>query len=216
MQITTLIYLLFGAIALESLTLAAYILITKPVAFPYLLAKLKNGTLLILKTETGQHVLINTDRHYKTKRYGQFLPNLEAIFHIGGMPCAYAYSGMAVPPSEGAREAGEKLAAAHATAYGDLETTATKAEEKGILTKKDVQALYSYANNVSPTFVESRIEHRVAEILASNRDNLGKLMGYAIVFVIIMLGAGVAIYMAGSGASAPVAETVAAATSLSI
>lgn len=216
MQIMTLLIILCCIIGFEFLLLIGYLMLTAPVAFPYLRAKTKKGILLILKTDAGRYVLTSTDKHYKTKHYGQFLPNTEAVFQVAGVPASFAYTGMAVPPSEAACEAAEKLQEANAEVFLDLSTTAAEAEIKGILKKRDVQALFNYANNVSPTFVESRIEHRVSEILASNRDNLGKLMGYAIVFIMIMIGGGVAMYMASQGTGTAAVDAAANAVTMNV
>lgn len=180
-----------------------YIMITAPIAIPYLRTKLKKGVLLILKTDTGNYKLVSVKEDYHTKQYGTFIPNKDAIMRIAGIPVALGSTSMAVLPSPEACAAASKLEEAHAEVYTDINTTAVEAFKKGTLTKVDVDAIYRYSQNISPNFVEKRIAIRTAEILANNRDNLGKLFSYVILFIMVMVGGGIAIYMinAGSGSS---------------
>lgn len=193
-----------------------YVVITAPVALPYLKVKFKKGVLLILKTNTGYYRLVPVDESYHSKKYGTFIPNQEAIIKAAGINMALGSTNMAVIPSQEACIAGEKLENAQVDVYTDINLTAQAAEQKGILTKVDVDALYRYSQNISPNFVEKRIAIRTAEILANNRDNLGKLFGYAIIFIMVMIGAGIAIYMINSGSGSVVTDAVSSATTMNI
>lgn len=211
-MITILLLLLVFVLLIIILTLAGYALLTAPFAVPYLITKFKNGILLILKTDTGRYVFTPLNKNYHSKIYGTFIPNPDAIMPLAGISLAFASQKMAVIPSVEACEAGSKLKDARADVYLDINKTAQNAEKNGILTKIDVDSLYMYSQNISPNFVEKRIAIRTAEILAQNRDQLQKMMGYAMVFFILLIGAGIAWHMISSGTGSTIADTVSTAT----
>jgi len=193
-----------------------YVAITSAVAIPFLQTKLKKGVLLIMKTETGMYKFIPVDDSYHSEKYGTFIPNPDAIMRLPGINAALCTSKMAVIPSHEACTAGEKLNAAQADVYTDIIDTAQAAQQQGILTKIDVDALYKYSQNISPNFVEKRIAIRTAEILGNyNKTDIGK---YVIFFIMILIGGAIALYMVNSGAGSTAAQAVtsAAATNISI
>ena len=217
MLLTTILLIIILILGLGDFLFFMYALMTLPFAGPYLLTKIRNGILLILKTDTGKFRFVSLSHNYHSKKFGTFIPNSDAIINIAGIPLAYASQKLAVIPSVEACEAGSKLKEARADVYIDINETAKAAEKQGILTKIDVDALYMYSQNISPNFVEKRIAIRTAEILAQNRDQLGKMMGYAMVFFILLIGAGIAWHMISTGTGSSLGNTVSnVATSMNI
>ncbi|WP_048065448.1 hypothetical protein [Methanosarcina acetivorans] len=198
--------MIFGSIAI-------YVIITAPVALPYIQAKLSKGMVIILQTQSGKREIIATNRHFKNKKYGSFLPTEDSTFLINGVPVALGHVDISVIPTKAATEAAQKLEEADAEVYTTLEDSAEAALTAGIIDKYDARALYRYSANVTPNYVNSRIEHKVAEILASNRNDIGKLFNYAIIFMMIMIAAGVAYSMTQGGGVSSVAESVQASVS---
>lgn len=190
-----------------------YLIITAPIAGPYFSAKLRKGMVLILQTQTGKRTIISTDRHFKNKQYGSFLPTEDSVFLVSGVPVALAHVDMSVIPTQEACEAAQKMDDADAEVFTELQGSAQNAVQKNIIDKQDARALYRYAANVTPNYVNSRIEHKVAEILASQRNDIGKLFNYAIIFIMVMIGAGIAYSMVQGGGTGAVADSVTAATS---
>ncbi|AKB78636.1 hypothetical protein MSHOH_2153 [Methanosarcina horonobensis HB-1 = JCM 15518] len=203
-------------LGIATLTLFGYLLVSLPFALPYLITKFKNGILLILKTDTGNYRFVPLSNSYNSKTFGTFIPNPDAIMRIAGISVAFASQKMAVIPSQEACVAGTKLKEARADVYTNINQTAAAAEQKGILTKVDVDALYMYSQNISPNFVEKRIAIRTAEILAQNKDQLQKMMGYAMVFFILLIGAGIAWHMISSGSGSAVVDTISTAAGTAV
>lgn len=206
--------LLFGLLFVVSLLSMGYIGLTAPIAFPYIVTKLKKGALLILKTHTGNYRLVTVDESYSSKKYGNFIPNQDAIMRVAGVNIALGSTKMAIIPSHEACAAAEKLEKAQFPAYQNICDTADKAAEYGILKKVDVDALYRYSNNISPNFVTERIAIRVHEILSMKKGE--DLMKYVMMFIMIVMVSMIAIYMIKSGAGGSVVSAASSVANTSV
>lgn len=197
-------FMIFGAITI-------YILITAPVAIPYFQAKISKGMMIILQTETGKRIFTATDKTYKSKKYGAFLPTENSSFLINGVPVALGYVDLSVIPSPEAVQAAQKMDDVDAPVFTTLEDSTVNAEKHGILTKYDARALYKYAANVTPNYVNSRIERRAAEILAANHNNIGTVFSYVIMFIMVMVGFAIAYQAFQSGSAEGIADALTSA-----
>jgi len=210
---TIFIFALVGMAAAFFTLMAGYIAITAPIAGPYLKAKLNKGMVIFLQTETGKRVMIATDKNYKNKQYGVFLPTEDSSFRLGNVPIALGHVDISVIPTLEACAAANKLDDEDSEVYLSLEDSAEAAVKRGIIDRHDARALYRYAANVTPNYVNSRIERKIAEILASRGNDIGKVFNYAIIFIMVMVWAGVAYSMISSGGTTALADSVSSTVS---
>jgi hypothetical protein len=192
---------IFGA-GFSFLLLTLYVLITAPFAIPFLKAKLSKGMVIILQTQTGKRELVPTDKNFKNKQYGVFLPTEESTFMVGNVPIALGHTDISVIPTKEICDAARKMDEADTEVYTDLESSARNALAMNVIDSTDARSLYRYAANVTPNYVNSRIERKVAEILSERGDSTAKIFTYTLAFVMIMVGAAIAYQaIAGGGAS---------------
>ncbi len=193
--------MILGSFSIAIITLLIFILfiiVTKAVSIPFLMAKLKNGTLLFMKKTNGKYELVHgRDRGtiIDAGKYGTFVPNIDAATSLGGVPIYKTFQLIAVPATDQANEAATKLKDADFEPGNTFKETIESAKNQLVLDDADVSALYNYSNAVNPHYLNSRIERRVAEVLRAYRDNLPKLMGYAIIGFILMMGAALGFYI---------------------
>jgi len=182
--------------------------ITAPFSLPYLKAKLSKGMVIILQTQTGKREIIATDKNFKNKQYGVFLPTQESSFTIGTVPVALGHVDISDIPTPEACNAANKLDNADTEVYTTLEDSARAGLEAGVLDTYDARALYRYAANVTPNYVNSRIERKIAEILASRGNDIGKVFNYVIMVFILVVAAGIGYSMITGGGAGAVADSV--------
>ena len=188
MQLLSLFYVSIFSNFLTLMLFMIFAIITAPVSVPFLLARLKNGHILVMKMLNGGYRLIYADNEMNTKKYGSFLPNPKAATRLAGVSAYVAYEGHATPPTKEAAQAAEKLKDNHVLPEKEITETANRALNSGILDEFDVSAIYEYAAAINPHYVDARIERRAAELARGMRNPLPQIFGYAIILVIVLIG----------------------------
>ena len=183
---------------------------TLPLASPFLDAKLKGKTILFISRKNGSIVMRIPDGNSITNmdvdNFGTFLDNPNARKMFAGLPAYLVYEDIAVPAQLDVIKLCTRLEDAGIKTFEEWALDVNKIVYKDL----DLKSVYSYVNNLAPTFINVRIERIAADLSKEYRQAWKAILPWISVMLVGLVFASISyvIIMSVVPSSAPAVASV--------